>query len=134
MFELAVMLIIVITSIWVLIDASQIGARKGLLGGSADYGPGGWFVLCLLLWIVAFPWYLSIRPRIIAAGKGNPFAVARAKTCVVDQVEAWDRCQQKRVAIATVPCPHCAIPIVTSGLRMGENTCQRCGGSFSADV
>jgi hypothetical protein len=43
-------LIILLSSIWVYVDAKRIGARKGLLKGLANLGPGGWLVSCLLLW------------------------------------------------------------------------------------
>lgn len=58
--DLVVMLIIG-TAIWVLIDAKTIGARKGLTKGFFDLSPFGWFVVTLLLWIVGFPAYLAKR-------------------------------------------------------------------------
>lgn len=67
--SLVVSVLVIATSIWVLSDAANIGVRKGLLQGAADYGPGTWFVFCLLLWIVAFPAYLYMRPRYLAAIK-----------------------------------------------------------------
>ena len=58
------------TATWVLFDAKKIGARKGLTKGMSDMGPWGWFVGCVLLWIVAFPLYLIKRSDIkLAAGK-----------------------------------------------------------------
>jgi hypothetical protein len=57
-----------LTSLWVFLDARQLGARQGLLGGGArDNSPGGWFAFCLFLWIVGFPLYLVTRGRIRAA-------------------------------------------------------------------
>jgi len=53
MFEL-VLIIVIGTSIWVLVDASQRRLGKG---ESAIV----WFISCLLLWIIAFPWYLGKR-------------------------------------------------------------------------
>lgn len=49
------------SSIWVLVDAKTIGVKKGQLKGMADLGPWGWFWVCLLLWIVGFPVYLAKR-------------------------------------------------------------------------
>lgn len=46
-------LIVIVTSIWVLVDAHSKG-----LGYAKSIA---WFVFCLLLWIVAFPWYLIKR-------------------------------------------------------------------------
>lgn len=61
----AILLIVVIaTSIWVLVDAKTIGVKKGQLKGIADIGPWGWFFVCLLLWIVGFPLYLAKRPEL----------------------------------------------------------------------
>ena len=56
-----ILIIIVGTSIWVAIDASTIGVKKGQLKGMADLGPAGWFFVCLLIWIVGFPFYLAKR-------------------------------------------------------------------------
>jgi len=60
-------LVIIVTSIWVAIDASNIGARKGLVKGLGDMGAAGWFFCCLLIWIVGFPVYLAKRSEIKAA-------------------------------------------------------------------
>ncbi|MHB1510789.1 MAG: SHOCT domain-containing protein [Acidimicrobiales bacterium] len=73
-----VSLVILGTSIWVAIDASRIGARKGLVNGLADMGPAGWFFCCLLVWIIGFPVYLTKRSQII-------HAVAAAATAVPPQ-------------------------------------------------
>ncbi len=56
--------IVVVTPLFVYFDAQSIGARSGLVSGLANMGPGGWAVACLLLWIVAFPYYLAARPLI----------------------------------------------------------------------
>jgi hypothetical protein len=53
-------LVVIGTSIWVGIDASSIGA------GKVGTGPIGWFLFCLLLWIVGFPVYLAKRSGIKA--------------------------------------------------------------------
>lgn len=50
------------TSLWVLIDAKQLGVKQGRMGGGfLDMGSWGWFFACLLLWILAFPAYLIKR-------------------------------------------------------------------------
>jgi hypothetical protein len=64
---LLVPLVVLLSSIWVFVDAKRIGARKGLLKGLADLSSGGWLVSSLLLWIVAFPLYLASRGKIKAA-------------------------------------------------------------------
>src|SRR5487761_1930575 len=61
----ALMFLVVIgTTIWVGIDASNLGMRHGRLGGGfLDMGPAGWVFACLLFWIIAFPCYLAARSR-----------------------------------------------------------------------
>jgi hypothetical protein len=62
-----VLLIVGGTSIWVYVDARNLGVRRGLRPGKfADAGPGTWFIGCLLLWIVFFPVYLGTRPTYVA--------------------------------------------------------------------
>lgn len=55
------LLVIAVTSIWVLVDAESIGVRKGRIQGLGDMGKWGWFFSCLGIWIFAFPFYLSKR-------------------------------------------------------------------------
>lgn len=54
-------LVVIGTSIWVLFDAKSIGVKKGQIKGMGDLGPWGWFFVCLLLWIIGFPFYLAKR-------------------------------------------------------------------------
>ncbi len=56
---------IVLSAVWVLVDAKRIGRKKGRLKGFADMGPWGWFFACLLLWIVSFPLYLFKRRQLL---------------------------------------------------------------------
>jgi hypothetical protein len=61
---LFIFLVVVVTTIWVAVDASNIGMTRGRMGGgSLDMGPASWFFCCLLLWIVAFPCYLIARSK-----------------------------------------------------------------------
>jgi hypothetical protein len=48
-------------ALWVYIDAKKIGVSKGQVRGLADMGPAAWFWATLLLWIIAFPYYLTKR-------------------------------------------------------------------------
>ena len=57
------------SSIWVLVDAKNIGVRKGLVPGFFNLGAWGWFFCCLLLWIVGFPAYMAMRSRYKEARK-----------------------------------------------------------------
>jgi len=51
------------TSVWVGIDSAKFHFKKYQSGIS--YGPVTLGVLCSMLWIVGFPWYLSMRRKII---------------------------------------------------------------------
>jgi hypothetical protein len=53
--------IVIASSIWVLVDANNIGVKKGQIAGITNMGPAGWFFACLLLWIIGFPMYLAKR-------------------------------------------------------------------------
>ena len=61
--EYVVYLIVIGSAIWVLVDAKNIGVKKGLITGMGNIGPWGWFFVTLLLWIVAFPMYLYCRGK-----------------------------------------------------------------------
>jgi hypothetical protein len=57
-------LMVVGTTIWVGVDANNLGVRRGRLGGGGlDMSIASWVICCLLLWIVAFPCYLIARGR-----------------------------------------------------------------------
>ena len=55
-------IIVLITAIWAAVDSSKLQLRRYRSG--IAYGPAVLFVLFLLLWIVAFPWYLCVRHKI----------------------------------------------------------------------
>ncbi len=50
------------TSLWVSIDSLKIQLKRYRSGIS--YGPVVLFIECAMLWIVGFPWYLSMRYKI----------------------------------------------------------------------
>ena len=52
-----------ITAVWAAIDSSKIHLKRYKSGIS--YGPVVLFLGFLLLWIVAFPWYLIVRRKIL---------------------------------------------------------------------
>lgn len=70
-------LVVLVTSIGVGVDASNLKVRRGALNSSfVDMGPLSWTVCCLLLWIIAFPAYLITRPRYVELSRGlapSPF-------------------------------------------------------------
>ena len=79
------LLVVIGTSIWVLIDARTIGTKKGQIKGMGDMGPWGWFFACLLLWIVAFPFYLAKRGEfkmVNATQRGESPATTTPQLCV----------------------------------------------------
>ncbi len=68
--EIVILLIVIGTSVWVYFDATKIGVKKTGEKAQAgkfhvDMGPVGWAVCSLLLWIVAFPAYLVMRPEFL---------------------------------------------------------------------
>ena len=101
----AVILIVVIgTSIWVGIDAANIGA------GKVGTGPVGWCLFCLLLWIIGFPVYLAKRSGIKAA-------VAASNVSVPTPVNAGQVAQN---SVASPPGWY--PPIAQSQQRVVEDT------------
>jgi hypothetical protein len=50
------------TALWAAIDSSKIKLKRYKSGIS--YAPVALFIACVLLWIVGFPWYLSMRYKI----------------------------------------------------------------------
>jgi hypothetical protein len=79
MIPLFIVLVVVVagTSIWVLVDSTQLGAKRDLAGGAAGTSPAAWFFGCLLFWIVVFPMYLYSRDKIATATRKR----ADVKTC-----------------------------------------------------
>lgn len=53
---------ILVTTLWAVIDSAKIHLKRYKSGIS--YGPVVLFVCMLLLWVVAFPWYLVVREKI----------------------------------------------------------------------
>ena len=54
---------VLITAIWAAVDSSKIHLKRYRSGISC--GPVVLFFGFLLLWVVAFPWYLSVRYKIL---------------------------------------------------------------------
>ena len=59
-----VTVMVVGTALWAAIDSSRLQLKRYQSGIS--YGPVVLFIACALLWLVGFPWYLSMREKIKA--------------------------------------------------------------------
>jgi len=73
MFLVLVVVGIIASSVWVLVDAEshQVPMSKGK-PYSPSNGSAAWFIGCLLLWIIGFPWYLIARSAVLAEGRSIP--------------------------------------------------------------
>ena len=117
-----IVLIVIGTSIWVLIDASNIGARTGLVKGIADAGPFTWFIGCLLLWIVVFPMYLAKRGSIKTAAQLSQPAQPAAHQYAPPPLPAIAPANLKA-------CPFCAEPVRKEAIK-----CKHCGSELAASA
>jgi hypothetical protein len=103
-FGVIYLFVIVLTTIWVGVDASNHNFRGG---GFFCKTTAGWVIGCLLLWIVAFPVYLWQRRR--APSKDSlPISMDMATAG-----GAWYR-----------KCPHCSAAIAPDA-----RFCASCGQS-----
>jgi len=62
---IVVLLFVLLTDVWVYLDANAHVARGEpvvvTIGSFSLESPALWFVLCLVLWILAFPLYMVAR-------------------------------------------------------------------------
>ena len=63
------------TTLWAAIDSSKIQLKRYRSG----VGPVAFFVLCSLLWIIGFPWYLWMRHKILT---GHAELITNDPRCV----------------------------------------------------
>ena len=87
MIDLLAMFVVFGSSLWVLIDSRNIGVKKGTKG-FFNMGPTGWFLVCLLFWIAAFPVYLVKRREHMQAIEENEQAKSVQDTDFVSQLGA----------------------------------------------
>jgi hypothetical protein len=106
--EYLIWVVVIGSSIWVGIDASQIGARRG--PRFFDMGPAGWLFATLLIWIIAFPAYLVMRERIKAANQtGAPQSGLYPYQATGQQAASYPPPQQPGYPVPPVATP-AAIP------------------------
>lgn len=113
-----ILIMVLVTSVWVLSDARSTGVKKGQVKASflrPDMGPWSWFVACLLLWLIAFPLYLSMR---------GEYRRINAKMAYPTTLTPQPARQGSNAGFGT--CPRCggAYPI-------GIAFCSRCGHSLA---
>lgn len=108
--------LVVVTCFWVLVDALVIGIKAlqkppGIHKGFLVHGPAGFFIACVLFWVVGFPAYLVRRRRHLAT-----FAP-----------------RQMGGDGTNVNCPHCSTTLSVSVDLYGRTlVCPSCQNEFSA--
>jgi uncharacterized membrane protein len=87
-------LIVLGTSIWVLVDAKSIGVKKGQIKGMGNMGPWAWFFVCLLLWIIGFPFYLAKRGEFKRVNSGQSNSISNDS---ISQLEKLAEMKEKGI-------------------------------------
>jgi hypothetical protein len=90
-------LIVIGTSIWVVVDAKTIGVKKGQIKGMGNMGPWAWFIVCLFLWIVGFPFYLAKRGEFKRVNSGQSNSV---RDDSLSQIEKLAEMKEKGILTA----------------------------------
>jgi hypothetical protein len=86
-----VIYIVIVTTLWAAVDSSKLKLKRYRSG----VGPAAFFCLCLMLWIVGFPWYLQMRHKILT---GKAELKTNDPRCV--------RCEEL-IDPALADCPKC---------------------------
>ncbi|MBS1983799.1 MAG: hypothetical protein JST16_06480 [Bdellovibrionales bacterium] len=68
---MTIVIVVILSSIIVYIDAKKLGVKKGLVPDGLDAGPFGWALGVLFLWIIVLPMYLFKRSKYVAAQSGK---------------------------------------------------------------
>ena len=108
-----IFVMVLATSIWVAVDASNLGAPRDRSLGVAGSSPLAWGQACIVMWIVFFPLYLAKRTKIRAAGLEHRHGTMRPLS---EPAAAGDK-----------ECPRCAETIKARAL-----VCRFCGAELTA--
>lgn len=76
--------LVLFTSIWVYIDASIVYQHSNR--NVCNTQPFAWFALCILFWIVGFPWYMAGRVVANTDSRNPPFVGGLLGTILVAEV------------------------------------------------
>jgi hypothetical protein len=82
---------IFLTTFWAAINSSEIELKRYRSG----VGPVAYFFLCLLFWIIGFPWYLWMRHKILtgtAELKTNDPRCVRCEELIDSELLDCPRC------------------------------------------
>ena len=107
-----IFVMVLATSIWVAVDASNLGAPRDRNLGVAGSSPLAWGLACIVMWIVFFPLYLAKRTKIRAAGLAHRHETMRPSP---------------GPAAGETECPRCAETIKARAL-----VCRFCGAELTA--
>ena len=85
-------LMVVGTSVWAGVDSSRLHLKRYQSGIS--YGPVALGILCAVFWIVGFPWYLSMRYKILTGSarlrpEYEPWDMASGQMSPKGLVQPW---------------------------------------------
>jgi hypothetical protein len=85
-------LMVVGTSVWAGVESSKLHLKRYQSGIS--YGPVALGILCAMFWIVGFPWYLSMRYKILTGSarlrpEYEPWDMASGQMSPKGLVQPW---------------------------------------------
>lgn len=116
-------LMIIATAIWAGWDASRIQLGKYKTGLSS---PVVVFIGGLVLWIVAFPWYLVVRQKIAAGQVPLKDGTMPAAAIAVPAASSGAAAARTSAVLSdSKTCPKCAETI-----KVAAQVCRYCGHNF----
>ncbi len=141
-----IFLMVLATSVWVLSDARSTGVKRGQVKASflrPDMGPWDWFAACLLLWLIAFPLYLSMRSehrrtnaKLLHPTTLTPQPVRRDSS--LDELERLAQLRDRGVLteqeLQTQKSKLLGSPVQGEAKMAGFGACPKCGGAHPIGV